>query len=466
VTTARHIRSIYRTVNDEMLVYAGPLEILVNGSTQVKEGDLVISFSPRPALQARLAGPEEWLRNLALNGDPSREVTVPTGSSLAPPSASAVPTEPQLGLWSEIPLRLNKVDAGDFSAAVRLIFHVIGRVTRSPLPDVSTAVGRQGQVPFSLPGWDLVLAVADDQPFGDQLSFTVDATPNAGQTISTEAIETLSLLLQQILGFITGSNVSVVPVVGLDANDEVVAARWAARQVNLDHTPLRWCYEGDVAAALPQLAAGRTQLEADDPVLAQCLDRAIALHLAANGQEVIDVRLPVACSGLELLAWSVLQQYGWLSPRATGSLKAPGRAQLLLKWAEIPTDLPPTMPALEQRRGILGDPTMQAVELAIYVRNKVVHPPNNIRSVEWPSGRELFEAWQFTSWCLELGILRLLEYRGNYASRLQLGGWSGQTAPVPWNLWPVTLDRSSHAQEHAPGLPLSDPLRPRRIARR
>ena len=97
---------------------------------------------------------------------------------------------------------------------------------------------------------------------------------------------------------------------------------------------------------------------------------------------------------------------GWLSHRATGSLKAPGRVI------------------------------------------------------------ELLEAWQFTSWCLELGILRLLEYRGNYASRLQLGGWSGLTAPVPWNLWPVTLDRSSHAQEHAPGLPLSDPLRPRRIARR
>jgi hypothetical protein len=51
-----------------------------------------------------------------------------------------------------------------------------------PLPQVSTAVGRQGQVPFSLPGWDLVLAVADEQPFGDQLSFIVDAVPNAGQT--------------------------------------------------------------------------------------------------------------------------------------------------------------------------------------------------------------------------------------------------------------------------------------------
>jgi hypothetical protein len=177
VNTARHIRSVYRTVNDEMLVYAGPLEIPVNGSTEVTEGDLVISFSPRAALRVRLAGAEEWLHNLVLNDDPPREVTVPTGSSLAPPSASAVPTQPQQGPWAEVPLRLNKVDAGDFSAAVRVIFHVVGRVTSIPLPQVSTVVGKQGQVPFSLPGWDLVLAVAEDQPFDDQLSFIVDAMP-------------------------------------------------------------------------------------------------------------------------------------------------------------------------------------------------------------------------------------------------------------------------------------------------
>ena len=44
--TTRHIRSVYRTVNDELLVYAGPLEIPVNGSTEVTEGDLVISSAP------------------------------------------------------------------------------------------------------------------------------------------------------------------------------------------------------------------------------------------------------------------------------------------------------------------------------------------------------------------------------------------------------------------------------------
>ena len=85
-----------------------------------------------------------------------------------------------------------------------------------------------------------------------------------------------------------------------------------------------------------------------------------------------------------------------------------------------------------QRRGNINQPTFQAVELAINVRNKVVHPPDKIQSVEWPSGKELFEAWQLATWYLELGILRLLEYRGNYTSRLQLGGWSGRVKPVPW----------------------------------
>ena len=430
MTTVRHIKSVYRIVNDEMLVYAGPLEIPVKGSTEVKEGDLVISFTPRPALEARLAGRENWLLDLFFSGNPPGEVSVPTGSSLAPPSVSVVPTEPQSGRWTKFPFRLNKVDAGDFSAAVRLVMHVVGRLTEMPLPQVTTAVGSQGQVPFSLPGWNLVLAVADEQPFDKQRSFIVEAVPKAGQTINIEAIEALGHLMQRILGFLTGSNVGVVPVMGLDANDEVVAAHWAAPWVNLDHTPWRWCYEGDVATALPQLAAGRAQLEAD-PVLAKCLDRAIALHLAASGQEVIDVKLPVACSGLELLAWSVLQQNGWLRPRATRALYAWERAQLFLKWAEIPTDLPTSMPALAQRRKNLPQP-MEAVELAINVRNKVVHPPDKITSVEWPSGDELVEAWQLATWYLELGILRLLEYRGNYQSRLQLLGWSGQTVPVPW----------------------------------
>jgi hypothetical protein len=75
---------------------------------------------------------------------------------------------------------------------------------------------------------------------------------------------------------------------------------------------------------------------------------------------------------------------------------------------------------------------MEAVELSINVRNKVVHPPNNIRSVEWPSGDELFEAWQLATWYLELGILRLLENPRELLvpSTARWLVWQDRTGPV------------------------------------
>ena len=203
----------------------------------------MIGFHPRPALHVRFAGRERWIHDLVLDNDPLREVRVMTGAALIPPSESVVPADPQSGPWAEFAQRLNKVDAGDFSTAARLNMSVVGALTRVPLPRVSTAIGTQGQVPFSLPGWDLVLAVSDEQPFGDQLLLSLEATPNAGQTISHEEIATLGLLLQGILSFLAGSNVGVLPLVGLNAVDEVVAARWAAPRVDFDRAALRWCYE-------------------------------------------------------------------------------------------------------------------------------------------------------------------------------------------------------------------------------
>lgn len=93
---------------------------------------------------------------------------------------------------------------------------------------------------------------------------------------------------------------------------------------------------------------------------------------------------------------------------------------------------PAASSALAQRKKNLSQPMMQAVELAINVRNKVVHPPNNIRSVEWPSGNELFEAWQLTTWCLELSILRLLGYPGelHVASTAPWLVWANRTGPM------------------------------------
>jgi hypothetical protein len=154
---------------------------------------------------------------------------------------------------------------------------------------------------------------------------------------------------------------------------------------------------------------------------------------------VLDVRIPVACSGLELLAWAVLQRWQWLTRDGLGRLPAAGRVRLLLQWAGIRVELPAQLGALAARRGRLGQPDMAGPELVFDVRNGLVHPPKRIEEPEWPDPNELFEAWQLATWYLELVVVRLLGYQGEYRSRLRLEGWTYDTELVPWS--------TSHDQE-------------------
>ena len=56
-----------------------------------------------------------------------------------------------------------------------------------------------------------------------------------------------------------------------------------------------------------------------------------------------------------------------------------------------------------------------------------------IEEPEWPNRNELLETWQLATWYLELAVLRLLGYEGEYLSRLRLGGWEFDTETVPWS---------------------------------
>ena len=113
-------------------------------------------------------------------------------------------------------------------------------------------------------------------------------------------------------------------------------------------------------------------------------------------------------------------------------LNAAEIARLFLRWANIPIEIPKDMDALRRRRGKLGIADFDGPEMVFNVRNAVVHPPKRLSDVEWPSADELFETWQLATWYLELSILRVLDYRGEYRSRLRLTGWKNATEMVPW----------------------------------
>jgi hypothetical protein len=311
--------------------------------------------------------------------------------------------------------------------------HIHGLFPDFALPEQQTSQGSQGQLPFILPGWGLRLARAAGPRSENDFSFVVEAIPDT-TPVSLDDIKLMIRRVFMLLSFIAGTEVGVGPRAGLDGTGQVAWAWWGPGRAGQRPPAWRWSPDHLVNEALPTLADGLTLAAlAADPGLEACIDRAVNLLVSANGQGVVlDVRIPVACSGLELMAWAVLQHHQWLSADALHGLSSGSRARLLLQWAQIPAGLPPDSTALEARRQRLGKQSDGGPEMVFAVRNRVVHPPKRLSDPEWPTSGELLEAWQLATRYLELAILRVLGYTGEYVNRLQLHGWAGQTEPVPW----------------------------------
>lgn len=179
------------------------------------------------------------------------------------------------------------------------------------------------------------------------------------------------------------------------------------------------------------MAKGYAPLIADR-ALVDVFERAVEALLFADSGEMLDVRIPIACIGIELLAWAVLPRWAGVDEAEADELKAGPAARLLLEWAGIPTEIPDELPALAARRDALRQRGWGGPEILFNVRNRLVHPPKSRDDPEWPDHDVMVEAWQLATWYLQLAILRLLDYHGQYRTVLVFGGSEARSEPVPW----------------------------------
>jgi hypothetical protein len=228
---------------------------------------------------------------------------------------------------------------------------------------------------------------------------------------------------------VSNREVGIGPVCGMDGSGEPVWALWAPPRLRTGKSSAGWCPRHVVPTALPALADGYARI-GSDRALQAVVERAIEHLLSADGEEVLDVRIPIACSGLELLAWGVLRGQGWLTQDTFRRINAAAAVRLLLRWAGISTELPDGFPALAARQTRLNETGLS--EMIFNVRNGLIHPPRVLADPAWPTHEELIEAWQLATWCLQLVVLRLLNYDGAYWSRLKLGRSEMAVEDVPW----------------------------------
>ena len=99
----------------------------------------------------------------------------------------------------------------------------------------------------------------------------------------------------------------------------------------------------------------------------------------------------------------------------------------LVKWG-IPVGLPPNCKSLAAYMNTVtkGHDARRAILALTKLRNNAVHP----KKAFVPDGA-YYQAWELARWLIELIVLSVIGYQGNYANRLARE-FEGQVEVVPW----------------------------------
>lgn len=229
--------------------------------------------------------------------------------------------------------------------------------------------------------------------------------------------------LHRFLSFARGQWTSIFGPVGYDGQNAVayeswgtlLSAPWQSGYAWLDthHGEfLAQAYSGFVAAL-------------HDKKLREAVSAALYWYLRSNrgGDGAgIDSGLILSQSALERLSVGVLSSSGSTIPKTAAEKIRAACLEL-----GIPTKLPPHLKELQKARRI--DPKLSdAINMIVGVRNELVHPKRRMVVKTAPL---IVPCWQLAQWYIEMFLLRLSGYSGQYSNRLR-ARWVGEVEFVPW----------------------------------
>ena len=244
------------------------------------------------------------------------------------------------------------------------------------------------------------------------------------ESIVPEEASLLLRALDDFLSFARGSCCSLALVTAVDESEEVVWEQWGCRRVDPWR---RW------SSSWLDLQHGHTLGEAFPgfwAVYSGCRERRAALSEALywyvrseTHQSGVDGGLILLQAGLERLA------HTFFRPKT-------GRNELTASWLrdalterQIPVGIPTGSDALgAYAGGVAGkDGARDGVFAVTKLRNNSVHPA---KDADVPDGA-YYETWELARWLVEVMVLNVTGYEGEYANRLSRR-FIGQVERVPW----------------------------------
>jgi hypothetical protein len=240
-----------------------------------------------------------------------------------------------------------------------------------------------------------------------------------------EAQDFLSKLLL-FLSFCHGQWVGHSLMVGLDDNGELALEQWGTGRTSIWHEPSGWLDEhrGNCIGELYEQFFQKVEQEAWLDTISHVVYWFARAETNNVGPDSACILLQAA---LERLAWHVLvRERNAMSEKGFRDLTAADQLRLMLNILSIPTVIPNgliELQALGRSRG------MEGPEVFTYIRNCLTHPPK----ASAPRERlPYYQAYCLAQWYVELTILSVCGYTGEYGNRTTMRRFRGEVEIVPW----------------------------------
>jgi hypothetical protein len=298
---------------------------------------------------------------------------------------------------------------------------------------------RRGRIELVARGWILTLDPAPNQKelteaihggSGYGITYSGRIAKEDGSTFTPSEAEEFLDAFSWYSSFAAGRWVGALFLRGIDASGGTLWQSWSYGRIDPYTYRTSWV-DFQFANIFQDPFPGFVELWFD-PDLHEELRTAIHWYLAANSQSgAIEGSIVQTQTAFELLSSTVLvEQKTWLSTSGYEKLPAADRIRLLLHWAGIPTAIPSALSDLTSRAK--SESWSDTAEAMTAIRNTITHPTKkNRQKLTANSVQARYQTWILGLWNLELCLLRLLEYNGEYANRI-IRKYPGQTDRVPW----------------------------------
>jgi hypothetical protein len=157
---------------------------------------------------------------------------------------------------------------------------------------------------------------------------------------------------------------------------------------------------------------------------------AIHWYVEANSQSgYVEGAIILAQTALELIYnWLLVEQKKLIQGKDSDSISASNKIRLLISQLHIDQSIPVDLMALSAIENAGDGP-----EIFVTIRNALVHGQEKKRAeLIKISLTAKYQALQLALWYIELSLLYILGYTGNYHNRTSKEKWKDTGQPLPW----------------------------------